>query len=294
MEDQMPSALDPEALFAWCRIPTDELEGHPDAKVPIKVFPTPDDVHRWVARAMADELIANNAAGIPTRWIIPAGPTGQYAYFTQHVNAEKISLQNLHVFHMDEYLDWEARHLPLDHPFSLEGLMNRIFYAPIDADLAVPLEHRHFPSVYDIDALSEAIEAAGGIDTAWGGVGYRGHIAFNEPPLSPWYTITTEMYRNSRTRILPLNDDTIIARSQRDAGGLSHFVPPMAITIGMKDILSAKRIRIFSDTGAWKQTVVRVTLFGPVTVEYPVTFIQEHSDPLLVVDQETARPPLGA
>jgi glucosamine-6-phosphate deaminase len=67
----------------------------------------------------------------------------------------------------------------------------------------------------------------------------------------------------------------------------------MAITLGMKDLLSARRIRIISDTGAWKQTVVRVLLFGPTTIEYPVTFIQDHPDAMIVIDRMTAEPPLG-
>lgn len=62
----------------------------------------------------------------------------------------------------------------------------------------------------------------------------------------------------------------------------------------MSSSLAASRIRIFSDTGAWKQAVVRITLFGPVTVEYPVTFIQEHPDAMLIVDRATAAPPLDA
>jgi glucosamine-6-phosphate deaminase len=89
-----------------------------------------------------------------------------------------------------------------------------------------------------------------------------------------------------------LNEDTLIALSQRSAGGCSHAIPPMAITLGMKDLLSARKIRLISETGAWKQTVIRVLLFGEQTVEYPVTFVQGHPDVLLVVDQKTAAPPL--
>jgi len=287
----MTSRIDPDQLFAWCRIPTEQLEGHPQAKLPFKVLTTPDDVHRWTARAMADEIIANNAAGKPTRWILPCGPTRQYPYFLKHVNEERISLKNLHVFHMDDSLDWEARPLPLDHPFSYEGWMRRNFYAPMDQNLAVPEAQRHFPSVYAIDAISQTIAEVGGIDTMFGGIGYRGHIAFNEPPRSPWYTVTPEMFRNSKTRILNLNEDTLIALSQRAAGGCSHAIPPMAITLGMKDLLAARRIRLISDTGAWKQAMLRVLLFSEPTIEYPVTFVQGHPDLLVVVDQFTAASP---
>jgi glucosamine-6-phosphate deaminase len=287
----MTSEIDPQALFEWCRIPIDQLENHPLVKLKIRILSTADDVHRWVARTMADEVKSNNAVGQMTRWILPCGPTKQYPYFTTIVNEERISLRNLHIFHMDDFLDWQGRPLPLDHPFSYEGWMNRNFYGRIDSELVVPESQRHFPSVYQIDGISEAIHSVGGIDTTYGGVGFRGHIAYNEPPRSPWYTITVEQFRNSKTRILHLNDDTLIAVSQRNVGGCTPIVPPMAITLGMKDLLSANHIRLISDTGAWKQTVVRVLLFGPTTVEYPVTFVQGHPDAMIVVDSLTAASP---
>lgn len=289
----MTSFIDPQSLFEWCQIPVNELENHPLAKVRIQILDTPDDVHRYIAQIMADEIKQDNALGKPTRWILPCGPTKQYPYFIKIVNEQRISLKNLHVFHMDDCLDWQGRPVPLDSPFSYEGWMRRNFYAPVDPALAVSEEHRHFPSIYKIDEISVKISKVGGIDTTFGGIGYRGHIAYNEPPRSPWYTVTPEEFRNSKTRILSLNDDTLIAVSQRTVGGCSHAVPPMAISLGMKDLLSAKKIRLISETGAWKQTVIRVLLFGPTTIEYPVTFVQGHADVSVVVDRLTAAPPLG-
>jgi len=286
------SMIDPQQLIEWCRIPVEDLENHPDAKVNIRVLETPDHVHRWVAHDMIEEVKANNAAGRPTGWILPCGPTKQYRYFVEQVNAERVSLRDLHVFHMDDCLDWQSRPLPHDHAFSYEGWMRRNFYSPVEPELAVPEEQRHFPSIYALDSVSEAIEAMGGVDTTYGGIGYRGHIAFNEPPFSQWYTVTPEEFRDSKTRVLHLNVDTLVAISQRSVGGLSHVVPPMAITLGMKDLLSAKRLRFLSDTGSWKRTVIRMLLFGPTTIEYPVTFAQGHPDVLLVVDRNTALAPL--
>ena len=287
-----PSSLDSTALFEWCRIPADQLENHPQKKVPIKIVRTPEDVHLWAAQEMIREVKYNNSLGNPTRWILPVGPTGQYPHFIKVVNKERISLKNVHVFHMDDFLDWQGRSLPLNHPFNFEGWMRRNFYELLDAGLTIPEEQRHFPNVNKIDEISEKISEVGGIDTTFAGVGYRGHIAFNEPPRSAWYSISPEEFRNSKTRMLTLNDDTLIALSQRMVGGCSHAIPPMGITLGMKDLLSAKRIRIFSVTGAWKQTVVRVLLFGPITIEYPVTFIQGHPDAMIMVDALTAEPPL--
>ncbi len=67
----------------------------------------------------------------------------------------------------------------------------------------------------------------------------------------------------------------------------------MSVTLGLKECLSAKKVRLFSDTGAWKQTAFRVALFSPVTTEYPITLLQEHSDALLTATVETASHPIS-
>ncbi|HMD89711.1 MAG TPA: hypothetical protein VKF38_11165 [Anaerolineaceae bacterium] len=286
----MTSRIDTEKFFEWARIPVEQLENHPDAKVKIKILANATDVIQWAARYMVDEVKNNNKEGKPTRWILPCGPTGQYPIFTQIVNEERINMRNVHIFHMDDFLDWQGRPLPIEHPLCFRGEMTRLIYDQIDTSLNVPESQRHFPSIYDIDGLTKEIEKVGGIDTMLSGIGYRGHIAYNEPPIAPWNTITEDDFRNSKTRILNLNPDTIIAMSQRVAGGLLHYIPPMAITMGMKDLLSAKRIRLLSITGEWKRAIIRYLLFGPKTIEYPVTFVQDHPDVLVVADRNTVLP----
>ena len=283
-----------EELFEWCKIPSEELAEHPRAKVKIKIVHTPKDVYRVFADTLVEEVKRNNEAGRPTRWILPCGPRGEYPLFIEQVNRDRISLKSVNVFHMDDHLDWQGRHLPLGHPFSLKGWMLKHFYAPIDASLNVPEGQRYFPHVSRIDEMAEKIEAVGGVDTAYGGIGYRGHVAYNEPPRSPWYRVSVDQFRNSTTRILHLNEDTLIALSHRAAGGCSDIVAPMAITLGMKELLGARRIRLYSETGAWKQTVIRILLFGHVSPEVPVTYCQEHPDCEVTVDAATAAcPPLG-
>ena len=289
----MTSTIDTKKLIEYLKIPVDELENHPDAKVKIKVYDEKDGMHRWAAQNMINEVKSNNEQGRFTSWILPCGPTKQYHYFTKWVNEQKIDLKNVHVFHMDDNLDWQGRHLPLDHPFSYEGWMRKNFYDPIDPSLAIPENQRHFPSIYDIEGISRGIEELGRVDTTYGGIGFRGHIAFNEPPLVPWYTVTADEYKQSKTRIIHLNSDTIVALSQRAAGGCTHIIPPMVITMGMKDLLSASRLRFLSDTGSWKRTIIRYFLFGEPTVEYPVTLAQDHKDVLVVVNRDSVLPVLG-
>ena len=67
----------------------------------------------------------------------------------------------------------------------------------------------------------------------------------------------------------------------------------MSVTLGIKECLSAKKIRLFSDTGSWKQTALRVALFSEVTPEYPMTLLQEHPDAMVVATRETASHPMS-
>ena len=170
----MTSRIDSESLKNWCKVPVDQLESHPEAKVKIKILSKPDEVHYYTARMMADEVKDNNTKGLSTRWILPCGPTGQYKYFAKIINEEKISLKDLYVFHMDDCLDWQGRPLPLDHQFSYQGQMLKIFYAPIDEALSVPESQRYFPSIYDLDNISKGIEKVGGVDTMFGGSATEG------------------------------------------------------------------------------------------------------------------------
>ena len=103
--------------------------------------------------------------------------------------------------------------------------------------------------------------------------------------------VTLDQLRNSRTRVVPLAVDTIIAHAQRSLGGNTAAVPPMSVTLGMRDLLAARRIRLYTDGGAWKQTILRILLFAEPTVEYPVTLVHDHQDVAVIVDAASAAPP---
>jgi glucosamine-6-phosphate deaminase len=67
----------------------------------------------------------------------------------------------------------------------------------------------------------------------------------------------------------------------------------MSITLGMRECLSARRVRLYSDTGAWKQTAFRVALFSEPTPEYPITLLQRHPDARITATVDTARHPIA-
>jgi glucosamine-6-phosphate deaminase len=288
----MNQFITPGDLYNWCKIPYDQLENHPARKVPFRIVANSQEMGKIMARELANEIIHNNSLNKLTRAIIPCGPACWYKPFTDLINSEKISLNNLVVFHMDECLDWQGLELPAKHPYSFRGFMERYFYEPVNTELNVPVKNRNWLNAFNIPEIKEKITEAP-IDITYGGWGQDGHIAYNQTKRHPFSRITLDELRNSTIRIQENNIDTIIALAQRTFGSAYQFVPPMSVTLGIKECLSAKKVRLFSDTGAWKQTSLRVALFGPVTTEYPITLCQEHPDALLTATIDTARHPIS-
>jgi glucosamine-6-phosphate deaminase len=279
-------------LYPWCKVPYDKLENHSQLKVPFRLVRDSNEMGMIMARELADEIAANNSAGKLTRAIIPCGPACWYKPFTDLVNSEKISLKGLVVFHMDECLDWQGRELPRKHPYSFRGFMEKHFYDPVLPGLSVPGKNRKWLNGTNINEIRAEIEKDP-IDITYGGWGQDGHIAYNQTRRHPFSHITIDDVRNSTIRIQDNNLDTIIALAQRTFGSAYQFVPPMSVTLGVKECLSAAKVRLFSDTGAWKQTALRVALFGPLTPEYPITLCQEHPDALLTATVSTASHPIS-
>ena len=245
-----------------------------------------------MARELVDEVKEHNQHQSITRAIIPCGPSCWYKPFADLVNQERVSLKNLVVFHMDECLDWQGRELPVNHPYNFRSVMEKVFYDPIDPELAVTEENRNWLNPRNLEEIRLKIEFAE-IDITYGGWGQDGHIAYNQARRHPYSQPTIDQVRNSTVRVQENNWDTILSLAQRSFGSAYQFVPPMSVTLGIKECLSAKKVRLFSDTGAWKQTALRVALFGPITGEYPMTLLQEHPDALLTATIETAAHPVS-
>ena len=286
------SVIKPKQLYEWCKIPYTELVNHPERKIPFRLTKDSQEMGEIMARELVDEIKAANQRGTQFRAIIPCGPSCWYKPFTDLVNKENVSLKSCVIFHMDECLDWQGRELPRNHPYSFRGFMEKHFYDPIAPELAVHEENRNWLTANNIEEVEQKIWAAP-IDLTYGGWGQDGHIAYNQARRHPFSHVTIDDVRNSTIRVQENNLDTILALAQRTFGSAYQFVPPMSVTLGVKECLSAKKVRLFSDTGPWKQTALRVALFGPITSEYPMTLLQEHPNVLLTATIATASHPIS-
>lgn len=242
------------------------------------------------ARSIADEIKNRNAHREPTRLILPVGPVRQYPILVDICNRERISWRNVSTFQMDEWLDWQGRPVPVDHPLSFEGFMRRQVFDRLDASLRIPENQMFFPHPFRPDEISENIQKAGGIDCCYGGIGYHGHVAFNEPPISRWHRVSVGQLRESLTRVVTLGDDSIVVQSIDSAGGNSQAIPPMAVTLGMRDILASRKLRLYCVGGERHRAIFRIAVAGEVSVEYPVTLVQGHPDAEVCTDTATAQP----
>jgi glucosamine-6-phosphate deaminase len=170
--------------------------------------------------------------------------------------------------------------------------MEQYFYGGIKSELAVPEEQRYWLLPSTMDRVRAALDTAP-VDITLGGWGQDGHVAYNQARRHPFSPITLEDVANSTIRIQDNNLDTILALGQRTFGAAYQFVPPMSVTLGVRECLSAKCVRVYSDTGAWKQTALRVALFSEPTPDYPMTLLQRHPDATITATLETARHPIA-
>lgn len=295
MEQQKFSStvhVDPRRLREWCAIPADHLVGHPKLRVVYRQVADSKELGELMARELVELIEENNCAGRATRAIIPCGPNCWYEPFRNLVNSRNVSLRKLHVFHMDECLDWQGRELPRMHPYNFRTFMEKYFYGDIRAELEVPQEQRFWLSPSSAERVRAAIAQAP-IDITVGGWGQDGHVAYNQARRHPYHHVTLEEIAGSTIRVQENNVDTILALAHRSFGAAYQFVPPMSITLGIRECLSAKKVRVYSDTGAWKQTALRVVLFSEPTAEYPMTLLQTHPDAIVTATLETARHPIS-
>jgi len=256
-------------------------------KIPIRILETEDDLYADMADRMLRQIEQNNAQGKNTVFIVPVGPVGQYRVLAELINERKTDLSRVYFINMDEYLDKDGEPIPEEHPLSFSAFMDREWYDRV----GMPRENRIFPQPGKESDIAAAIERLGGVDIAFGGVGITGHIAFNEPP-EPDEPITDEQFAMLPTRTLRLTRETRTINAVTAASGYIDYIPHSCITVGMREILSARELRFYMNR-TWQKGVLRKIALGPVTRFAPASFLQTHPDALLTVASYVAEPPVG-
>ena len=230
--------------------------------------------------AVADEIATlireKQAKGLPCVLGLATGssPMSVYNKLIQLHQEEGLSFKNVITFNLDEYYGLEPSDINSYHLFMHENLFDHI---------DIPAENINIPSgiiepkkVRDYcKTFEKKIADLGGLDFQLLGIGRTGHIGFNEPGSNI----------NSQTRLVTLDHLT-----RYDAAGAFYGignVPSKAITMGIKTILSAKRIVLLA-WGINKSEIIQKAVEGAITSSIPTTYLQEHNNTTLVLDHQAA------
>jgi len=198
-------------------------------------------------------------------------PLGLYARLVEKYKKQVISFSQIKTFNLDEYCN-----IPKLHPQSYYYYMHWHLFNHID----IKPENINIPKSggddYDVlcqdynEKLKENI-----IDLQILGIGNNGHIGFNEPG-TPF---------DKETHIVELADATRQA-NKRFFNSIEE-VPQYAITMGINNIMQAKKILLLA-SGLAKADIMKEVIFGGVTEEVPASILKTHSDVTIIIDNEAA------
>ena len=235
----------------------------------MKIYAAKDyaDLSRKAANIISAQVIMkpNAVLGLATG----STPIGAYKQLIEWYEKGDIDFSHTLSINLDEY-----KGLSGDHDQSYRYFMNHNLFDHVN----IKKENTNVPNGLAENAEEECkrynniIRSLGGIDLQLLGIGGNGHIGFNEPGAAfekETHLVTlTEQTRQSNARFFTSIDE----------------VPTHAFTMGIKSIMSAKKILLLA-TGEKKAKALYDSFFGPVTPGVPASILQLHNDCIVIADE---------
>lgn len=250
------------------------------------IYPNLDQLYDAFEDHLSNLITSRASEGRTAAVVFPVGPL-QFNRLASSLNSRGVNCRNLYIFTMDEYADAEGRLVPEDHPLSLRGFFRREFLEKLDADKRLPEGHWVGPDPSDFDAYARRIAEVGGIDVVYTGFGINGHWAFNDPPSEG---VSLEQFKEFSTREVTLSCATVVQMAMGGTGGDLLSIPPKAVTIGPRELMSAREIYC-TMVRSWHSGVIRRALHGPVTQQFPASLIQLHPKVTVTLPESVAELP---
>jgi glucosamine-6-phosphate deaminase len=245
-------------------------------RIPVVIFEHPKVAAGRVAEEIAELIRRRTADGLETVLGLATGSTPIFVYqeLVRMHREEGLSFRHVTTFNLDEYYPITPKHAQSYHQFMRGHLFDHVDIDPEKTHIPDGAVTRGEATRY-CAAYEELIAKAGGIDLQILGVGRTGHIGFNEPGSA----------RRSGTRLIHLDRLTRLD-AIRDFQS-EELVPRMALTMGVKTILQARRIVVMA-FGEHKAPIVARTVEGEPTPDIPATYLQDHENCLMVLDEAAA------
>ena len=200
-----------------------------------------------------------------------ATPVPLYEKMADDHKKNGTSYKRVRAFNLDEYVGVDKNDKASFARFMRDNLFSKIDIDPANTDIPNGMAE-------DLSAECERYSAmvkANPADIQILGIGENGHIAFNEPYTKP----------EEPTHISLLTASTRAA----NAGAFKDpsLVPQYALTMGIDEILTAKRILLLA-TGERKAQAVYDMIMGRDDTSCPAAALRKHPDVTVVLDKEAA------
>lgn len=203
-----------------------------------------------------------------------------YRILAERFNKDGIDLSGLQTWNLDEYASDSTHAVPHDHPLSYWKYMHENLFNRFAPERNFADSQAHFPDPADPEKFDRELAEAGGLDLQLLGIGFNGHIAFNEPMKES--EIAVDAYGALPTRVLPLAEATIAQNTKLTAGGDESLMPRFAATMGMKQILLSKQELLLACFAEQQAPLTRMIGDGKATPELPASYLLAHPDFTLI------------
>ena len=241
------------------------------------------DVHNYFAADLMQRIRMSDVNNEKLVVILPSPENAVFISVTEALNKLRISCRNVHVFFLYEYANEKGEVAPWQSPYSRSGHFMRYFYNKLDAELRMPLKQIHFWTKDNIDTYSDELEALGGADVCYTALSWSSGIGAIDPETFP--AKTTEEFLAMGSRLVTPMPEMIAHDSLRGMFGCSGDianVPPMAVTVGPKDLMASKEwidveYLVGCGTGpAHQKFPLRLAMYGPICPENPGSIMRLH------------------
>ena len=233
-------------------------------KIPTDIYESPEEGANQIALDIAQMIRDKQKAGRFCVLALAGGnsPRNVYSALVRMHKEEGLSFRNVVVFNLYEYYP-----LASDAVNSNLNSLKEMLLDHVDIDMQnvfSPSGTIAKDTIFEYCRLYEQrIESFGGIDIAVLGIGRVGNIGFNEPADS----------FSCGTHLVDLTESTLNANK--------HFftsktnIPRQAYTMGIKNIMSAKKIVVIV-SGKSKSQILKEVIYGPITPHVPASILQLH------------------
>ena len=271
---------DMAAIERCRRITAQEIDKHPNPDFKIRVVPDESLVFLWIADMYA-RMQQAAVAGRRCVMMMP-NPWPGYRYLAHLINSTRLNCKHVWWFALDEYADQDGNIAPEDWPRGFMYAMLTFLWKEIDEELRPP-RSQVFGLRGNMEHYFDLMQEAGGVDIAYTGPGWTGHVAFVEPD-APEFAGSLAEWKTMGARICTLSPFTLAQNSLHGSTGMSGdltAVPPKAATVGPREIIAARcrwemaGIGVHGTATSWQRLIARLCYHGPVCPQLPSSINQQ-------------------